>query len=67
MKVETTAERNKSRKNVERQSWIEKIPTKGWLLLSLTVAVIFWSILSVIPSTARSFPNIIYVVESMVE
>jgi len=65
MKVETTVERNKSRKNADRQSWIEKIPTKGWLLLSLTVAVIFWSILSVIPSTARSFPNIIYVVESI--
>ncbi|MFB7142184.1 ABC transporter permease [Gottfriedia sp. NPDC056225] len=45
--------------------WVEKIPSKGWLLLSFSAAIIFWTILSYIPSTSRSFPNIIKVTESI--
>ena len=46
-------------------SWIEKIPNKGWLALSIIAALIFWTILSFIPATARSFPNVFLVVESI--
>ncbi|GHH97910.1 ABC transporter permease [Neobacillus kokaensis] len=46
-------------------SWAERIPSKGWLVLSLGTAIIFWTILSFIPSTSRSFPNIIKVTESI--
>lgn len=46
-------------------SWIEKIPNSGWLTLSIIVAIIFWTVLSFIPSTARSFPNIFLVIESI--
>lgn len=51
--------------NKSKKSWIEKIPNKGWLLLSVLTAIIFWTILSFIPVTARSFPNIFLVVESI--
>lgn len=46
-------------------SWIDRIPNAGWLAISLTVAIIFWTILSIIPSTARSFPNFFLVAESI--
>ncbi len=51
--------------NTNKKSWVEKIPNRGWLLLSLISAVIFWTILSYIPATARSFPNIFLVAESI--
>src|SRR5690625_1953016 len=51
--------------NKSNKTWIEKIPNRGWLFLSLLVAIIFWTILSFIPVTARSFPNIFLVVESI--
>ena len=42
----------------------ERIPKWGWLLLSFVTAVLTWTILSIIPSTSRSFPNIIEVSKS---
>lgn len=30
-----------------------------WLLISVASAIVLWTILSVIPSTSRSFPNIV--------
>ena len=36
---------------------ITKIPKWGWLLLSLLVALLVWTLLSINPTTARSFPN----------
>lgn len=48
-----------------KSKWIEKIPNKGWLFLSIMSAIIFWTILSLIPSTARSFPNIFLVTQSV--
>ncbi|MBO1004379.1 ABC transporter permease [Pseudogracilibacillus auburnensis] len=47
------------------KSWIEKVPNKGWLAISIIAALIFWTILSYIPATARSFPNVFLVVESI--
>lgn len=55
------AQKNKK----DKGSWIDKIPNGGWLTLSIIAAIIFWTILSFIPSTARSFPNIFLVVESI--
>lgn len=52
-------------KNKSKKSWIEKIPNRGWLFLSILTAIIFWTILSFIPVTARSFPNVFLVVESI--
>lgn len=37
----------------------EKTQSRLWLLLSVAVAIGFWTLLSVIPKTARCFPNII--------
>ncbi|MCH6267201.1 ABC transporter permease [Neobacillus citreus] len=59
---------NKSNQKVLVKSNVsraEGITGKGWLVLSLGVAIILWTILSFIPSTARSFPNIIKVTESI--
>ena len=36
-----------------------------WLALSLAAAIIVWTILSVLPSTSRSFPNIIVVFQQI--
>ncbi len=44
---------------------VERIPNGGWLALSLLAALLFWTILSLIPSTSRSFPNIFLVSESI--
>ena len=36
-----------------------KMMSRVWLLISLAVAIGLWTLLSVLPQTARSFPNII--------
>lgn len=43
----------------------ERIPTKVWLLISLAVALVVWTILSVIPVTSRSFPNVIVTIQQI--
>ncbi|MFZ0576860.1 MAG: ABC transporter permease [Psychrobacillus psychrotolerans] len=48
-----------------KSNWVEKIPSNLWVLISLVVAIIIWTILSIIPNTSRSFPNIFYVSESV--
>lgn len=45
--------------------WIDRIPNWTWLLLSLLFGLLVWTILSINPSTARSFPNIFLVSESI--
>ena len=37
----------------------DKVKNKLWLLISLLCAIGLWTILSILPATARSFPNII--------
>ena len=39
--------------------FVGKIPKGVWLLISLVVALILWTVLSIIPSTSRCFPNAI--------
>lgn len=65
MDVNTTTEWKISKKKRDKRSWVERIPSKGWLLLSLVAAIVLWTILSVIPSTSRSFPNLFLVAESI--
>nr|WP_309099009.1 ABC transporter permease [Fredinandcohnia onubensis] len=64
MEADTTLEKPQI-KNKLSTHWIERIPSKGWLVISLLVAIAFWTILSIIPSTARSFPNIFLVADSV--
>ncbi len=46
-------------------SLAERIPARVWLLISLAAALIVWTILSVMPLTARSFPNIIVTIQQI--
>src|SRR5690554_4121874 len=55
----------KKKNKVNGKSFIDRIPGKAWLGISLLFAIIFWTILSILPSTARSFPNIFLVIESV--
>lgn len=52
-------------KKSNNKSWVSRIPNSGWLAISLLVALVVWTILSMIPLTARSFPNVFKVVESI--
>ena len=45
--------------------FVGKIPKGVWLLISLVVALILWTVLSIIPSTSRCFPNAIKVIGSI--
>lgn len=54
-----------STKKKSNKKWIERIPNGGWLAISILVALIFWTVLSFIPMTARSFPNVFKVAESI--
>src|SRR5699024_4449961 len=56
---------SKSRKKISKSKLIDRIPNVGWLTISIIVALIFWTILSIIPSTSRSFPNVLKVIESV--
>lgn len=51
--------------NSIKRSWIDVMPKWGWLCLSLITAIIVWTILSIMPSTSRSFPNIFAVTSSI--
>ena len=43
----------------------EKTKSRLWLLLSLVAAIGLWTLLSVLPKTARSFPNIIVTIKQI--
>ncbi|MCW6659385.1 ABC transporter permease [Aerococcaceae bacterium NML191292] len=49
----------------EKKKYMDKIPRRGWLFISLVVAMIVWYLLSVNPKTARSFPNVKLVLEAL--
>ena len=51
--------------NKKSGSLAERIPSKAGLLISLLVALIVWTILSVMPLTARSFPNVIVTIQQI--
>lgn len=55
-------EKNNNQKK-KRRKW--NIDRRVWVLISLVVALVFWTILSIIPVTSRSFPNAIVVFSSV--
>lgn len=64
--LKTKNKSNVKKTPMTKSNWIEKIPSNLWVLISLVVAIVIWTILSIIPNTSRSFPNIFYVSESVV-
>ncbi|HLQ97953.1 MAG TPA: ABC transporter permease [Candidatus Dormibacteraeota bacterium] len=56
---------NSGNQKKKRSKLINRIPNSGWMTISVIVALIFWYILSLIPSTSRSFPNIFLVTEAI--
>ncbi|SCP99690.1 ABC transporter permease [Anaerobium acetethylicum] len=66
MKADTTANPVVPVKaNKKSGSFIDRIPAKVWLLISLSAAMLLWWVLSITPKTSRSFPNTVIVVESI--
>jgi len=63
--LKTKSKSHVKKTQITRSNWVEKIPSNLWVLISLVVAIIIWTILSIIPNTSRSFPNIFYVSESV--
>ena len=53
------------KKKVKTESFINKIPNWGWLLISFLTAMLVWWLLSINPKTSRSFPNVFKVMESI--
>lgn len=51
--------------NKKSGSLAARIPTRVWLLISLAVALVVWTILSIMPLTARSFPNLIVTIQQI--
>lgn len=64
--LKTKNKSNVKKKPMTKSNWVEKIPSNLWVLISLVVAIVIWTILSIIPNTSRSFPNIFSVSESVV-
>lgn len=66
MKADTTANPVVTVKaNKKSGSFIDRIPAKVWLLISLSAAMLLWWVLSINPKTSRSFPNAVIVAESI--
>ncbi len=51
--------------NKKTSGLADRIPPKGWLVISLIAAIIVWTILSVLPKTSRSFPNVIVTIQQI--
>ncbi|MDO4432191.1 MAG: ABC transporter permease [Aerococcaceae bacterium] len=49
----------------QKKKLLDRVPHRGWLVISLLVALIVWYLLSINPKTARSFPNILLVLDSI--
>ena len=58
-------ESNSTKKAGEKKSVIARIPGWAWVLFLLAVAILLWYVLSINPRTARSFPFIPAMVESV--
>ena len=50
---------------MKKKSKADRIPKWAWLLLSFVTAMIVWYLLSLNPQTARSFPNVVKVIQSL--
>ena len=50
---------------MKKKSKADRIPKWAWLLLSFVTAMIVWYLLSLNPQTARSFPYVVKVIQSL--
>ncbi len=48
----------------KKADWVSKIPKWAWLLISLVVAIAFWTLLSLGEKTSRAFPPLLEVFSS---
>ncbi len=61
----TTPKKSPAKKLSIEKKKKTKIPKSIWLLISFTVAMLFWWLLSINPTTSRSFPNVVLVTKSL--
>lgn len=52
--------------NKKKRSLASLIPPKVWLLISFLAAMVVWYLLSIIPQTARGFPNVIVTIQGLI-
>ena len=64
--LKTKSKSKVKKTKITQSNWVEKIPGNLWVFISLVVAIIIWTILSILPNTSRSFPNVFYVSESVI-
>ena len=57
--------KDETAKKPKNGNWADRVPHWAWLLISLTVALGLWTLLSVLPATSRAFPNAIKVFGSI--
>ena len=51
----------------KKKSLASRIPGKVWLVLSIAALMVVWYLLSIIPQTARGFPNLILTVQGLLK
>jgi len=51
--------------DMKNKNKTSKIPKWAWLMISLATAMVLWYVLSLIPKTSRSFPNLVVTFKSM--
>lgn len=52
-------------KEKKRGRIVSKIPKWAWMLISFGAFMLLWYMLSIIPRTARTFPNVVVVIKSV--
>ncbi len=60
-----TAKNNTIKQSGKNSGWADNIPHWVWLCISLAIALGLWTLLSVLQSTSRAFPNAIKVFGSI--
>ncbi len=50
-----------------KNSWVDKVPPWAWLVQSFLAAMVVWTIMSIVPRTARAFPNVVVTIEGLLE
>ena len=51
----------------KKKSLASRIPGKVWLVISIVALLVVWYILSIIPQTARGFPNLVLTVQGLLK
>ena len=50
-----------------KNSWVDKVPPWARLVQSFLAAMVVWTIMSIVPRTARAFPNVVVTIEGLLE